>query len=56
MNIIKYIANKTGKQELMDNPSDVKNIDTIKIKQLVKEHFHTILKKLKKIEKSKNIL
>jgi hypothetical protein len=47
MNIIKFMANKTGKLELVDNPSVAKYFSTNEISYLIKDHFHNLIKNIK---------
>ncbi|MCU0822045.1 MAG: hypothetical protein MUC95_06165 [Spirochaetes bacterium] len=47
MNYVRFIANKTGKLELVDDPSSLKILPVIEIKKYTKEHFEAILKNLK---------
>lgn len=47
MNYIRFIANRTGRLDLIDNPSDIKFLKTEDIKRLSMEHFNSIVKNLK---------
>ena len=47
MNYVRFIANKTGNLELIDDPSNLKNLQISEIKKYTKEHFEAILKNLK---------
>ncbi len=47
VNIIRYIANKTGKTGLIDNPSELRLINVNEMKRLTKDYFNLILKNIK---------
>jgi hypothetical protein len=47
MNIVRFIANKTSKAGLVDEPSDVKLININDIKRMAREHFNSIIKTIK---------
>jgi hypothetical protein len=47
MNIVRFIANKTGKPGLVDEPSDVKLLGINDLRRLAKEHFTSIIKSIK---------
>ncbi|MBN2400830.1 MAG: hypothetical protein JXN64_00375 [Spirochaetes bacterium] len=47
MNIVRFIANKTGRQGLVDDLSDLKYLPINEIKRLIKEDFNMILKNIK---------
>ncbi len=47
MNIIRFVANKTGKYGLIDDPSGIKNLSVNEIKHLIKDHFNDLMKNVK---------
>lgn len=47
MNSVRYFAKKTGKMELLDNPSGVKYIDLNEIRKYTKERFNYLIKNIK---------
>ena len=46
-NIIRFVANRTEKLEIIDNPSLLKHIHISRIKKLTKEKFNSIIQNLK---------
>ncbi len=47
MNYIRFVANITGKLEMIDNVSSLKYLPLAKIKKLTKLHFNSLIKNLK---------
>ena len=47
MNFVRFIANKSGKPNLAEEPSEIKLISLNEIKYLAREHFSNILKSIK---------
>jgi hypothetical protein len=47
MNIVRFIANKTGKAGLIDEPSDLKLLNINDIRRIAKDHFNSIIKTIK---------
>lgn len=47
VNFIKYIALESGKKEVVDNPSLLKNIPPAEMQRLSKSHFQTLLRSMK---------
>ncbi len=47
MNIVRFIANKTGKSGFIDEPSDLKLQNINDIKRMAREHFNSIVKTIK---------
>lgn len=47
VNFIKYIALESGKKEVVDNPSLLKNISPAEMQRLSKSHFQTLLRSMK---------
>ena len=47
MNFVRFVANKSGKQGLAEDPSDIKLFSLIDIKRFAREHFNDILKSIK---------
>lgn len=47
MNYIRFIANRRGQLEIIDNPSLLKNISVSEITALTKEHFNSLIKSIK---------
>ncbi|MDY6932732.1 MAG: hypothetical protein SVZ03_00750 [Spirochaetota bacterium] len=47
LNFIRFLAERTGKSEFIDNPSLVKYMDIPTIKKLSKEQFNSIIKNLR---------
>ncbi|MFH0976088.1 MAG: hypothetical protein V1874_09940 [Spirochaetota bacterium] len=46
-NIIRFIANKTAKPGLVDDPSDLRLLGINEVKRLTREHFNSIMRNVK---------
>jgi hypothetical protein len=46
INIIKYISEKTGREEILSNPGLIKNLKTAELKDLAKDYFDLKLKEV----------